>query len=121
MAEPANDFKAIAAQKRLLPDSKYRSLPLGNALFDCPRLEFREPETQGTPIFCNPKKRCLSRRRTCKHLTSCFAKSFLELEAAAMSKRTREKKRKEKKSAKSGATRKARRDFDRPKVRKILR
>src|SRR5271165_6421063 len=48
----------------------------------------------GTPIFCNPEKRCLSRRRTCKHLTSCFAKSFLELETAAMSKRTREKKRK---------------------------
>src|SRR5208337_2198929 len=48
----------------------------------------------GTPIFCNPEKRCLSRRRTCKHLTSCFAKSFLELETAAMSKRTREKERK---------------------------
>ncbi len=94
MAEPANDFKAIAAQKRLLPDSKYRNLPLENALFDCPRLECREPETRGIPIFCNPEKRCLSRRRTCKHLTSCFAKSFLELETAAMSKRTREKKRK---------------------------
>ena len=84
MAAAANDFKAIAAQKRLLPDSKYRS----------PRLECREPETRGIPIFCNPEKRCLSRRRTRKHLTSCFAKSFLELETAAMSKRTREKKRK---------------------------
>src|SRR5271165_2957696 len=62
--------------------------------FDCPRLECREPETRGIPIFCNPEKRCLSRRRTCKHLTSCFAKSFLELQTAAMSKRTREKKRK---------------------------
>jgi len=27
----SNDFKAIAAQKRLLPDSKYRNLPLENA------------------------------------------------------------------------------------------
>ena len=34
MAAAANDFKAIAAQKRLLPDSKskYRNLPLENAL-----------------------------------------------------------------------------------------
>jgi hypothetical protein len=44
MAAAANDFKAIAAQKRLLPDSKYRSLPLENAIFDCPRLECTEPE-----------------------------------------------------------------------------
>jgi len=55
MAAAANDFKAIAAQKRLLPDSKYRSLPLENALFDCPRLECTEPETRATPIFCNQK------------------------------------------------------------------
>jgi hypothetical protein len=39
-----------------------------------------EPETRGIPIFCNPEKRCLFRRLTSKHLTSCFAKSFLELE-----------------------------------------
>ena len=57
MAAASNDFKAIAAQKRLLPDSKYRNLPLENALFDCPRLECREPETRGTPMFCNPEKR----------------------------------------------------------------
>jgi hypothetical protein len=55
MAAAANDFKAIAAQKRLLPDSKYRSLPLENALFDCPSLECTEPESRGIPIFCSPK------------------------------------------------------------------
>ena len=32
MAAASSDFKAIAAQKRLLPDSKYRNLPLENAL-----------------------------------------------------------------------------------------
>jgi hypothetical protein len=87
MAAASNDFKAIAAQKRSKPSARKWA-------FHCPRLESREPETRGIPIFCNPEKRCLSRRRTCKHLTSCFAKSFLELETAAMSKRTREKKRK---------------------------
>src|SRR6266436_4957275 len=77
-----------------LPSNVWYPSILRKCAFDCPRLECREPETRGIPIFCNPEKRCLSRRRTCKHLTSCFAKSFLELETAAMSKRTREKKRK---------------------------
>jgi len=36
MAAAANDFKAIAAQKRLLPDSKYRSLPLETAALSPP-------------------------------------------------------------------------------------
>ena len=85
MAAASNDFKAIAAQKRLLPDSKYRSLPLENALFDCPRLECREPETRGTPIFCNPEKRCLSRRRTCKHLRACLESSRFQLRAVLTS------------------------------------
>jgi len=55
MAAVSNDFKAIATQKRLLPDSKYRNLPLENALFDCPRLECREPEP-GHPDFLQPGK-----------------------------------------------------------------
>jgi hypothetical protein len=55
MAAASNDFKAIAAQKRLLPDSKYRNLPLENALFDCPRLEFREPETRAPRFFATRK------------------------------------------------------------------
>ena len=81
MAAAANDFKAIAAPKRLLTDSKYRSLPLKNALFDRPRLEWnRRP---GAPQFFATRKTCLSRRRKCKHLTSCFAKSFLELETSS--------------------------------------
>jgi hypothetical protein len=42
-----------------------------------------EPETRGISIFCNPEKRYLSRRRTCKYLTQCFAKSFLELEPSS--------------------------------------
>src|SRR5208282_4462506 len=56
MAAAANDFKAIAAQKHLLPDSKYRNIPLENALFDCPRLECREPEDPGHLDFLQPGK-----------------------------------------------------------------
>src|SRR5271166_1018863 len=118
MAAESNDFKAIAAQKRLLSGSKDRNLPLENELFDCPRLECREPETRGTSIFCNPEKRCLFRRRTCKHLTSCFAEIISRARDGCYEQAYQ---RKEKKSAKSGATRKARRDFDWPQVCPTLR
>jgi hypothetical protein len=50
MAATSNDFKAIAAQKHLRPDSKCRNLPLKNAPFDCPRLESKEPETRGCTL-----------------------------------------------------------------------
>jgi hypothetical protein len=48
----------------------------------------------GHLVFCSPEKRCLSRRRTCKHLTHASQNHFSSSETAAMSKRTREKKRK---------------------------
>src|SRR6266436_4895617 len=66
-----------------LPSNVWYPSILRKCAFDCPRLECMEPETRGIPIFCNPEKRCLSCRLTCKHLTSCFAKSFLELETSS--------------------------------------